>query len=205
MSTASCDEICPGFGSERCGSTSKGLFGYIALNKSPVGIAGGTSSAEASGSPSTNPDNVQGSSTVVSNRSSTGIAPTSSPPPILVATSSSFLTSTALGPFPSFGPFSSFRRSSSLRSFPLGPSTSSQLSSPSPSTSTFVPSTSSSLTTLMQTSSAAPSPVTVLQTVTASPLVETSIVSIVRTCLLMLCTLIASGFQDKQMRVTTSC
>lgn len=43
--TSSCDEHCPGFPSDTCGSTSSGLFGYIALNKSPSGTAGASSAA----------------------------------------------------------------------------------------------------------------------------------------------------------------
>ena len=198
VSTGLCNEQCPGFGSERCGSSSKGLFGYIALSRSPSGTAGGASSTASSSSPSSDEDRSPTTSMVVSNRSSTRVSPSSSPPPILAATSSSPVTS-AVGSSTSFGPFSSLRRSSSLRPAPLGPSsTSSSLSSslrspstlvassssrPSPSLrspSTFVTSTSRYLTTSVQTSSADPSPVTVVQTITASPVVETSIVSIVR-------------------------
>jgi len=179
VSSGSCDEQCPGYPSEHCGSSSKGLFGYVALNNSPSGTAGGTSSTQSSSNPSSDPSSTSATSIVVSNRSSAGALTSSSPPPIPTATSSSSLAS-ALGPFQSFGLFSSLGRSSYLRPSSLGPSTSSQLSSLSQSSSPQVPSTFLILTTSIQTSSASPSAVTVLETVTASPLVETSIVSIVR-------------------------
>ncbi|CUS13103.1 unnamed protein product [Tuber aestivum] len=41
--TTGCDEICPGYGSESCGNTKKGLYGYISLPNAPKGTAGGSS------------------------------------------------------------------------------------------------------------------------------------------------------------------
>jgi cell wall integrity and stress response component len=56
-----CDDPCPGYQSDWCGSTSAGLYGYIALSISPSGTIGGaasspqTSSSIASSSVSTTP------------------------------------------------------------------------------------------------------------------------------------------------------
>jgi hypothetical protein len=44
QSTSNCNEPCPGFPSDLCGSSS-GLFGYIALNLKPSGTAGASSSS----------------------------------------------------------------------------------------------------------------------------------------------------------------
>ena len=40
-----CDEQCPGYGFEYCGSSAKGLFGYVALNKPPAGTQAGSSTS----------------------------------------------------------------------------------------------------------------------------------------------------------------
>ncbi|KAF2144072.1 uncharacterized protein K452DRAFT_152430 [Aplosporella prunicola CBS 121167] len=47
-STDSCDQTCPGYPSENCGSTDNSLYGYIALNISPSGTIGASSSAATS-------------------------------------------------------------------------------------------------------------------------------------------------------------
>lgn len=39
-SLSSCNEVCPGFGTETCGSEADGLFGYIALDITPSGTVG---------------------------------------------------------------------------------------------------------------------------------------------------------------------
>ena len=44
-STGSCSENCPGYPYENCGSQSGSLFGYIALNKSPSGTLGVSSTS----------------------------------------------------------------------------------------------------------------------------------------------------------------
>ncbi|MCJ1301779.1 hypothetical protein MMC08_004580 [Hypocenomyce scalaris] len=51
-STGSCNEPCPGYPSDLCGSSSGGLFGYIALSMSPSGTAGGSTSSTSSSAPS---------------------------------------------------------------------------------------------------------------------------------------------------------
>lgn len=53
--TTGCDEICPGYGSESCGNTKKGLFGYIPLPNAPKGTAGGSSTVRESDSPTPAP------------------------------------------------------------------------------------------------------------------------------------------------------
>ena len=146
-STGSCNENCPGYPYEQCGSQSGNLYGYIALSKSPSGTLGASSTS--------------GSTT-----------PTSAPPSSSQTVSFQFL-------------------SRSFSSFPL-PST--QVSSFTTSVVPQVPSTSSSSigsSTSIQRSSVislipsgpssppAPSPITVQETVTASPSVQISLVSIV--------------------------
>ncbi|KAF2215344.1 hypothetical protein CERZMDRAFT_56923 [Cercospora zeae-maydis SCOH1-5] len=42
-SVSDCSEDCPGYPAEKCGNTARGLYGYIALNKSPTSTAGGSS------------------------------------------------------------------------------------------------------------------------------------------------------------------
>lgn len=44
-SATSCNAICPGFGSERCGGS--GVYGYIALNKEPAGTSAAAASSPA--------------------------------------------------------------------------------------------------------------------------------------------------------------
>jgi len=44
QSTNKCSEACPGYPDESCGSTSAGLFGYIALDNKPSGTSGAPSS-----------------------------------------------------------------------------------------------------------------------------------------------------------------
>jgi cell wall integrity and stress response component len=51
QSVSKCNEACPGYPSESCGSSS-GLFGYIALNVKPSGTAGASSSSAKSSSTS---------------------------------------------------------------------------------------------------------------------------------------------------------
>lgn len=42
-----CSRNCPGYPDEKCGDIEAGLFGYIALNKDPVGTAGAPSQVSA--------------------------------------------------------------------------------------------------------------------------------------------------------------
>lgn len=40
LSTGSCSEPCPGYPAEKCGAPAAGLFGYLALDRSPSGTVG---------------------------------------------------------------------------------------------------------------------------------------------------------------------
>ncbi|KAM3416870.1 hypothetical protein BST61_g8458 [Cercospora zeina] len=42
-SVSNCSEDCPGYPAEKCGNAARGLYGYIALSKSPTSTAGGPS------------------------------------------------------------------------------------------------------------------------------------------------------------------
>lgn len=151
-STGSCDQDCPGYPDEQCGSSSDGLFGYIALSKSPSGTLG-----VASNSPSTSAVVVQSSTQVVSTKSSGMVLPASSPS----LSQASSISTLAASP-PSSPPFLGL-----IISSPISISTSQ------------VSSLTIFLTSLVQKSLPDPSPVTVQKTVTASPSVQISIVSIV--------------------------
>ncbi|KAI5362490.1 Putative carbohydrate-binding WSC [Septoria linicola] len=47
-SVSNCNQDCPGYPDEKCGKSDSGLFGYIALNRSPSSTAGGTSASRTS-------------------------------------------------------------------------------------------------------------------------------------------------------------
>ena len=47
-SVGSCNDDCPGFPDEQCGNLDQGLFGYIALSKSPSGTLGAASPSSTS-------------------------------------------------------------------------------------------------------------------------------------------------------------
>ncbi|KAI9676185.1 MAG: hypothetical protein M1817_000930 [Caeruleum heppii] len=81
-----CNEKCPGYPSEKCGSSSDGLYGYIALNRAPSGTQGGSSS------PSQSADTQRTSSPAPSTVTTTE-SPTD-PPTTLVSTPSTSSTST---------------------------------------------------------------------------------------------------------------
>lgn len=51
VSVSSCGVQCPGYPPENCGDQEAGLFGYVALNKSPAGTIGAVTSS--SSAPST--------------------------------------------------------------------------------------------------------------------------------------------------------
>lgn len=151
-STGSCNQDCPGYPDEQCGSSSAGLFGYIALSKSPSGTLGASSN-----SPSPSVVVVQSSTQVVSTKSPGMVLPTSSPSLSQASSITTLAASQSSSP-----PFLGL-----IISSPISISTS-QVSSL-----TFF------LTSLVQKSLPDPSPVTVQKTVTASPSVQISIVSIV--------------------------
>lgn len=151
-SVGSCDQDCPGFPVEHCGSSSAGLFGYIALSKSPSGTLGVASSSSSIGSST---EAAESSTQVVSNPSH-GVASASSSSPAQASSSAS----SAVASQPPSTPFFGSSLSSPIFIFK------NQISSL-----TFV------LTSFLQGSSPDPSPVTVQRTVTALPSIE--IVSVV--------------------------
>lgn len=151
-SISSCNEHCPGFPAENCGSSSAGLFGYVALSKSPSGTLGAASS---SSSISRSIEPAESSTQVVSNPSS-GVALASSSSPAQASSSAS----SAIASQPPSTPFLGSSLFSPIFIFTT------QISSL-----TFV------LTSFLQSSSPDPSPVTVQRTVTALPSIE--IVSVV--------------------------
>lgn len=56
VDTITCNEQCPGYSSEWCGSTAAGLYGYYQLSAGqPLGTSGGTSATAASTSASSTP------------------------------------------------------------------------------------------------------------------------------------------------------
>ncbi|KAG0638176.1 hypothetical protein HOY80DRAFT_888418 [Tuber brumale] len=77
--TTGCDEICPGYGSESCGNTKKGLFGYISLPNAPKGTAGGSSTTASQTSTSLSSASSSSTSTKSTSAQSTSTEATSMP------------------------------------------------------------------------------------------------------------------------------
>jgi len=50
--TKSCDDRCPGYPADRCGSVGSGLYGYMQLDKKPSATAGGSTKPTVAGAPS---------------------------------------------------------------------------------------------------------------------------------------------------------
>lgn len=152
-STSDCSESCPGYPDENCGSTSSGLFGYVALGKAPSGTTGA--------SPSTSSMEATPTSTTVDPVQAVSTQPL---PTVLFGTTlaleatSSFSSSTISvlrAPLPSVGISAAIPLAAiSYRTHVLTPS--------------------------LQTFTPDPVSVTVLETVTESPSVQISLVSIVR-------------------------
>ncbi|KAI4225229.1 MAG: hypothetical protein LQ349_007096 [Xanthoria aureola] len=149
-SLGSCSSPCPGYPFEQCGSDA--FFGYIAIGKAPVGTIGASQSQSSTSSP---PEVSTSISEVVSSPASQRLTFTSFSSPVRPSPS----TSVTAGKQPTI-----------KISFGV-PSSINQLSIPA-SSSTFT-----ILTPSVQTPPT-PNPVTVQQTVTASPSVQVSLVSI---------------------------
>ena len=153
VSTSSCNEDCPGYPSDKCGSASAGLYGYIALKKSPSGTAGGASTSSSNSA-------AISSQASVSNQSSGAFlsfqipTPTTSSPPVAPEAQTSPTPQTT---------------------------SSSTQSSPSPAILTIISSIIPVIITSVQTATTDAKAVTVLATVTASPSVQTSIISSIQT------------------------
>ena len=105
-SVGSCNQNCPGYPFEQCGSQSAGLFGYIALNKSPsgtIGSSGTTPSNTPTSAPSSSsqPVSFQSLSGVISSiplRSTQVPSSTASSLPGILLPSSSLLGSSTFVP-----------------------------------------------------------------------------------------------------------
>ena len=107
-STSDCGDPCPGFPSDKCGSSSGNLFGYIALNKAPSGTQGGSSSAPTSTSQSssqsvstTTRSSIVSSPLVNTFSSSFSPPPNSSSPTLVYVSPSSTPTALNASPGPS--------------------------------------------------------------------------------------------------------
>ena len=151
--TDSCNDKCPGFPDENCGSLSNGLFGYIALSKEPIGTLGIANSLSPSSPASVAVSSEQAVSSQDSGRSF------SSPSSLIqVPTIPPTATAPLLPSIPFLRYFSSFSIFTSTAD-----------------TSPVV----LLLTSFVQSSSPDPIPVTVERTVTASPLVQISVLSLV--------------------------
>ena len=155
---------CPGYPFENCGSTSAGFFGYVQLDKPPLGTAG---SSQASPAPSPTPspnDNGGGNNQPVSTKFLGGTSSTSvtAEAPLLHTASKPIFGSLKFLSFLSSTSAFTTSTSSPYSYFPL---------------SIIVPATTSILTSLLQNF---PARVTVQQTVTSPPKTQVSLVSIVR-------------------------
>ncbi|KAM0716537.1 hypothetical protein Q7P37_007982 [Cladosporium fusiforme] len=199
--TSDCNQDCPGYPDNKCGNEDSGLYGYIALGKTPSGTAGGGSSSQASSTSaaaSTSERVSTSTASTSSRRERTSSSPTfsSSTTPVASSSTSSDSTSDRTSSLtPSSQQTSSSRRQSTSSSDPPTTSSSSRVRptsssiSSSSSSSSPTPTTSSSVleevVPTSQTSipeSATPSPVTstrvvtisgepVTQTVTSTPMV----------------------------------
>ncbi|KAL8993232.1 MAG: hypothetical protein Q9169_006499 [Polycauliona sp. 2 TL-2023] len=150
-SLGSCDSPCPGYPYEQCGSGEN--FGYIALGKAPAGTIGASSSQEPTSSP---PEVSTSISQVVSIPAPPRLASTFFSSPVEPSPSTLGVAVDQLPSTVSFGLSSSFKQLSIKASYS---------------------SMSTILTPFVQTLPT-PNPVTVQQTVTASPSVAISLVSI---------------------------
>ena len=155
-SLGSCSSPCPGYPFEQCGSGEN--FGYIALGKAPSGTIG----ANQDQAPTSSPPEVSTSiSQVVSSFVPPRLTPTSFSSLVRPASPTSVLAVEQLSTKISFGLSSTFKQSSITASY-------------------------SSMSTILTPSvqnPPTPDPVTLQQTVTASPSVEISLVSLVCFCL----------------------
>ena len=148
-STGSCNVNCPGYPFEQCGDQSAGLYGYIALGPSPQGTQGGAASSAPS--PSASPS--QGSNSNNQQQAVSGhLSPLRG-----IATSVVGVGATLSGSPGPFGP-SIFTQSATNADTPIA---------------------AADLTTTSQNSQPSPVQITVQNTVTNTPQVETQVVSVV--------------------------
>lgn len=154
-SVGSCSSPCPGYPFEQCGSDE--FFGYVAIGKAPAGTLGASQSQSSTSSP---PEVSTSISQVVSSPAPPRLTSTTFSSPVRPSPYTSVIAGEQLPTKVSF------RISSSINQLSITASYSSMFTILTPSVQT--PPT--------------PKPVTVQQTVTASPSVEVSFVSIVRLC-----------------------
>ena len=158
----------PGYGFEQCGSLSGGLYGYVALNKGPSGTIGPSSSSSSIPTSTSTPTS---SSTPIpsSTQSVVSVQPVSSPSPTRSMTG-------LQQPFASTPSFTSAADTEEHPPFSFVGSSFSSLTLTTTSMARF----GSRFDSYLQITPPTPDPVTVEQTVTATPSVVTSVVSIVR-------------------------
>ncbi|KAK5271774.1 Cell wall integrity and stress response component 4 [Exophiala xenobiotica] len=162
-STYDCNQQCPGFGSEWCGSTDAGLYGYYLLSP---GVPLGTSGSSGSSTPSTSSSPSVSTSQFVSGSSSTS---TSDAPETTFLPSSSFSPVVTVGSSQSSDEASSVTYTASSAALTTSSSSTSSLTPSSTSSSTYIPPTTSSdppTTSPTPTSSPTPSPSEVYTSVT---------------------------------------
>ena len=170
-SVGSCSETCPGYPYENCGSASSGLFGYVALGNAPSGTIGTSTSTSTTptSTPSTTPTP----------------SPTTTTSSTVQAVSTQLLPGGPLGTTTS-SPEATFLSPSVTHSVlpTVLPATGPPTAKPSAASPVISHVLTSSSQTISQTTSLRgprPDPVTVQDTVTESPSVSISFVSIVRT------------------------
>lgn len=166
VDVGSCSETCPGYGFEQCGSLSEGLYGYVALNKGPSGTIGPSSS---SSSIQTSTSTSSSAPITSSTQSVATVQPVSSPSP----------TRSMTGVQQSFASTLSFASAADTEEHPTFSFVGSSFSSLTLTT-TSMARFASRFDSYLQIIPSTPDPVTVEQTVTATPSVVTSVVSIVR-------------------------
>lgn len=168
-SVGNCSEACPGYPYENCGSASSGLFGYVALGNAPSGTIG--TSTSTSTTPTSTPTPTS--------------SPTTTTSSTVQAVSTQFLPGGPLGTTTS-SPEATFLSTSITHSVlpTVLPASGPPTAKPSAASSLISHVLPSSSQTTSQTTSLRdprPDPVTVQDTVTESPSVSISFVSIVRT------------------------
>ena len=169
-STGDCSQQCPGYPFEDCGSASSGLFGYVALGNAPSGTIGAAPSASPTSTPTPTPtptSTTTSSPSPTSSDTTQAVSPQPLPNRPLGTTSSPEATVSSISSIPSVLP--------TVLPAPGPPTAISSAASP---LILLVLTSPSQITSSLDPS---PSPVTVQDTVTESPSVSISFVSIVRT------------------------
>ncbi|KAL8792481.1 MAG: hypothetical protein Q9195_004937 [Heterodermia aff. obscurata] len=167
VDVSSCGDACPGYGFEKCGSLANGLYGYVALNKQPSGTIGSSSSSSSIIPPSIS----------TSSASSTPVTSSIQPVVSVQSVSSSSSTRSMTDLLQSLSPTLLPTSATDTVDYPTSPSVGSSFSSLTLTT-TSMARLGSHFDSYLQTTASTPEPVTVEQTVTATPSVVISVVSI---------------------------